>query len=105
MKFIQKDLDNNQIYSYYNTSCVTENGKNSYNKVTVIYGFSILGSIIKLIQIPDILYKQLLTMQLIIGMYKSTKPILGIYIFSFIINEYFLYLFVYLLNYLYKIIF
>jgi len=77
MKFIQKDMDNNQILSYFNTNCMNENEQNNCNKLSVIYGLSILGSIVKMIQIPEILYNQFLTMQLIIGMYKSTKPILG----------------------------
>ena len=70
-------MDNNQIHPYFNTNCVNEDEQNN-NNISVIYGLSILGSIVKMIQIPEILYKQFLTMQLIMGMYKSTKPILGI---------------------------
>ncbi|OUM68294.1 hypothetical protein PIROE2DRAFT_4040, partial [Piromyces sp. E2] len=78
MKFIKKELDNNQLQPYYNTNCVNKDDEEYENiKITIVYGLSILGTIIKMIQIPDILYKQFMTLQLVMGMYRNTKPILG----------------------------
>ncbi|ORX82715.1 hypothetical protein BCR32DRAFT_267433 [Anaeromyces robustus] len=77
MKFIQKDLNNNQLHSYFNTTCNNENELINNEKLSIVYGLSILGTIIKMIQIPEILYKQFLILQLIMGMHKCTKPILG----------------------------
>jgi len=78
MKFIKKDLNNNQLQPYYNTNCINNKSDEYDNtKISIVYGFSILGTIIKMIQIPDILYKQFMTLQLVMGMYRSTKPILG----------------------------
>ncbi|ORX55513.1 hypothetical protein BCR36DRAFT_347475 [Piromyces finnis] len=76
MKFIKKELNNNQLQTYFNTACDNyEENKNT--RISIVYGLSILGTIIKMIQIPDILYKQFMILQLIMGMYESTKPILG----------------------------
>jgi len=77
MKFIQKDLENNQLNTYFNTGCTSEEEVRNYKNFSIIYGLSILGAIIKIIQIPDLLYKQFMILQLIMGMHKSSKPLLG----------------------------